>query len=328
MPNLGLTIACWDYDRTRPLIDGRVQPDGITPNIQVLRPREIFPRMLEHQEFDVSEMSLASYIILKARGQCPFVAIPVMLSKMFRHNCIYVRNGAGINEPTDLRGKRVGVVQYSSTAVIFIKGMLQHDYGVLPEEMTWFMGGQDTPAPAPLLPLNLPDKISLTFIPEGKTLEGMLEEGELDALFAVYNPEHFLNRSDNIGRLFPNFKEVEQDYYQRTSIFPIMHTVAIREDIYRKHPWAAASLYKAFCEARDLAIDGLYDTDALRLALPFLIDHIEETWKVFGNDFWAYGVESNRATLEAVAQFVQEQGLAPRIVSPEELFLAETPRGS
>ena len=325
MPNLDLTIACWDYDRTRPLMDGRVQPEGITPNIQVLRPREIFPRMLQHQEFHASEMSLASYVILKARGQCPFVAIPVMLSKMFRHDCIYVRTDAGIHEPADLRGKRIGVAQYSSTAIVFIKGMLQHDYGVLPEEMTWFMGGQDTPAPPLLVPLNLPDKISLSFIPEDKTLEGMLEAGELDALFALYNPGHFLNGSPNVGRLFPNFKEVEQDYYRRTGIFPIMHTVAIREDVHRDHPWVAASLYKAFCQARDLAIDGLYDTDALRLALPFLIDHIEETWRVFGGDYWAYGVESNRATLEAITRYVHDQGLAPRIVSPEELFLPETP---
>ena len=325
MPNLELTIACWDYDRTRPLMDGRVQPEGITPNIQVLRPREIFPRMLQHQEFHASEMSLATYVILKARGQCPFVAIPVMLSKMFRHDCIYIRTDAGINEPADLRGKRIGVAQYSSTAIVYIKGMLQHDYGVMPEEMTWFMGGQDSPAPAQLLPMNLPDKIRLSFIPEGKTLEGMLEAGELDALFALYNPKHFLNGSPNIGRLFPNFKEVEQDYYRRTGIFPIMHTVAIREDVHREHPWVAASLYKAFCEARDLAIDGLYDTDALRLSLPFLIDHIEETWRVFGNDYWAYGVESNLATLEAVARYVHDQGLAPRIITPEELFLAETP---
>ena len=325
MPNLDLNIACWDYDRTRPLTDGRVQPEGINLDITVLRPREIFPRMLQDQEFHASEMSLASYVILKARDQCPFVAIPVMLSKMFRHDCIYVRPDAGINEPADLRGKRIGLPQYSSTAGVFIKGLMQHEYGVSPQQMTWFMGGQDTPAPAPLVPLDLPDDIHLEFIPENKTLEGMLADGELDALFATYIPNLFLSGSPTIARLFPNFKEVEQDYYRRTGIFPIMHTVVIREDVHREHPWVAASLYEAFSQAKDLAVGGLYDTDALALTLPFLIDHLEESRRIFGSDYWSYGVESNRPALEGLSQYVVDQGLAPRVVSTEELFPAITP---
>ena len=325
MPNLDLNIACWDYDRTRPLTDGRVQPEGINLDITVLRPREIFPRMLQDQEFHASEMSLASYVILKARDQCPFVAIPVMLSKIFRHDCIYVRPDAGINEPADLRGKRIGLPQYSSTAGVFIKGLMQHEYGVSPQQMTWFMGGQDTPAPAPLVPLDLPDDIHLEFIPEDKTLEGMLADGELDALFATYIPNLFLSGSPTIARLFPNFKEVEQDYYRRTGIFPIMHTVVIREDVHREHPWVAASLYDAFSQAKDLAVGGLYDTDALALTLPFLIDHLEESRRIFGSDYWSYGVESNRPALEGLSQYVVDQGLAPRVVSTEELFPAITP---
>ena len=325
MPNLDLNIACWDYDRTRPLTDGRVQPEGINLDITVLRPREIFPRMLQDQEFHASEMSLASYVILKARDQCPFVAIPVMLSKIFRHDCIYVRPDAGINEPADLRGKRIGLPQYSSTAGVFIKGLMQHEYGVSPQQMTWFMGGQDTPAPAPLVPLDLPADIHLEFIPEDKTLEGMLADGELDALFATYIPNLFLSGSPTIARLFPNFKEVEQDYYRRTGIFPIMHTVVIREDVHREHPWVATSLYEAFSQAKDLAVGGLYDTDALALTLPFLIDHLEESRRIFGSDYWSYGVESNRPALEGLSQYVVDQGLAPRVVSIEELFPAITP---
>ena len=325
MPNLDLNIACWDYDRTRPLTDGRVQPEGINLDVTVLRPREIFPRMLQDQEFHASEMSLASYVILKARDQCPFVAIPVMLSKIFRHDCIYVRPDAGINEPADLRGKRIGLPQYSSTAGVFIKGLMQHEYGVSPQEMSWFMGGQDTPAPAPLVPLDLPADIHLEFIPEDKTLEGMLADGELDALFATYIPNLFLSGSPTIARLFPNFKEVEQDYYRRTGIFPIMHTVVIREDVHREHPWVAASLYDAFSQAKELAVGGLYDTDALALTLPFLIDHLEESRRIFGSDYWSYGVESNRPALEGLSQYVVDQGLAPRVVSTEELFPAITP---
>jgi 4,5-dihydroxyphthalate decarboxylase len=320
MANLKLTLACWDYDRTRPLMDGRVRPEGIDLDIKVLRPRQTFQRMLDDQEFHVSELSLASYTALKGRGQCPFVAVPVALSKIFRHSCIYVRTGAGIKAPADLKGKRVGTSQYSSTALMFMRGMLQHDYGVAPSDLHWFMGGLNTFTEQPLIPLNLPKDVRLDFLAAGKTLESMFAAGELDALLSIYIPSLFLQGSPLITRLFPNFKTVEQDYYRRTRIFPIMHTVVLREDVYREHPWAARSIYQAFLAAKELAIEGLYDTDALQLALPWLLDHVEEAWRVFGKDFWSYGLEPNRPTLSAIGRFVHEQGLSPRAVSPDELF--------
>ena len=267
MANLKLTLACWNYDRTRPLIDGRVKPDGIDLDIQILRPRQSFQRMLDNQEFQLSELSLASYTALKARGDCPFVAVPVALSKIFRHSCIYVRKGAGIEKPEDLRGKRVGTSQYSSTGLCFMRGMLEHDYGIKSEDMHWFMGGLNTFVEQPLIPLNLPKAIKLDFLSGTQTLEKMFDAGELDALLTLYIPQSFLNGAPHIARLWPNFKEVETDYYRRTKIFPIMHTVVVREDVHREHPWVAKSIYKAFCEAKAMAIDGLYDTDALHLAL-------------------------------------------------------------
>jgi 4,5-dihydroxyphthalate decarboxylase len=321
MADLKLTLACWDYDRTRPLIDGRVKPDGIALDIQILRPRVTFQRMLDDQEFQVSELSLASYTALKARGQCPFHAIPVALSKMFRHSCIYVREGAGIRTPQDLKGKRVGTSQYSSTGLCFMRGMLEHDCGVRSEDLHWFMGGLNSFVEPPLIPLNLPPEIRLDFLQSGQTLERMFDAGDLDALLSLYIPNSFLQGAAHVARLFPNFKDVERDYYRRTRIFPIMHTVVVREDVFREHPWVADSLYRAFCAARDNAVDGLYDTDALRVALPWLIDHVEETWRVFGRDFWAYGVEANRPTWEAIGRYVHEQGLAPCIVTPDELFV-------
>jgi 4,5-dihydroxyphthalate decarboxylase len=318
---LPLTLACWDYDRTRPLIDGRIQPEGIEPNILILRPEESFPRMLQHQEFQVSELSLAMYMTLKARGNCPFVAVPVALSKIFRHSCIYVRPDAGIVTPEDLKGKRVGVFQYGSTGVVFMRGMLQHEYGVQAEDLHWFMGaGMGSHTQQPFIQLTVPERVKLDFLAADQTLEGQLEAGELDALFSLYIPMLFQEGSPVIARLFPNYKELEQEYYRRTRIFPIMHTVVIREDVAREHPWVLTSIYKAFCEAKDLAVNGLYDTDALRVALPWLIDHVEEARRVFGNDFWAYGLEPNRPTLDALGQYVFEQGLAPRPVSPDELF--------
>jgi len=201
-----------------------------------------------------------------------------------------------------------------------MRGMLQHDYGVLGSDMHWLMGGRNSFVEQPLIPLKLPKEIKLDFLSAGKTLEGMFASGEVDALLSIYIPTLFLQHSPTIARLFPNFKEVEQAYYHRTKIFPIMHTVVIRDDIYRKHPWVASSLYAAFRRARDLTIEGLYDTDALRVALPFLLDYIEETWRVFGEDFWSYGLEANRPTLAAIGRYVYEQGLSPRVVEPDELF--------
>lgn len=321
MSNLKLTLACWDYDRTRPLIDGRVKPKGIDLEVLMLRPREMFPRMLENKEFHASELSLASYASLRGRGDTTFQALPVAVSKFFRHSCIYVRPGAGIEKPEDLRGKRVGTTQYGSTAAVFMKGMMQDEYGVGPQEMKWFLGGLTKPTEAPLIPLTIPDDVELEFLPEGKTLEAMMVSGELDALYSIYLPKIFLDGSPHCKRLFPNFKDVEKDYYARTKIFPIMHTIALREDVLRDEPWVAQSLFDALCEARDIAVEGLYDTDALRLALPWLLDHVEEAWSVFGEDFWSYGLDANRPTLAALGRYVHEQGLSPRRVEPEEIFL-------
>ena len=321
MTDLKLTLACWDYDRTRPLIDGRVRPHGIDLEVKMLRPRVMFPRMLEDNEFHASELSLASYASLLGRGDTSFRALPVAVSKIFRHSCIYIRPGSGIEKPEDLRGKRVGTTQWGSTAAVFMKGMIQDEYGVAPHEMRWFMGGLDAPTQAPLIPFTPPPGVSLELLPDGKTLEAMMEAGELDALFSIYLPKIFLNGSPNCKRLWPNFKEVEKDYYRKTKIFPIMHTIAMRSDVIADHPWAPKALYDALVEARDIAVEGLYDTDALRLALPWLLDHVEEAWSVFGEDFWAYGLEANRPTLTALGRYVFEQGLSPRVVAAEELFM-------
>ena len=321
VPNLPLKLACNDYDRCRALIDGSVKPEGISLSVTRLKPRELFPRMLDHQEFDAAELSLASYATLVARDASPFVAVPVMLSKLFRHSCIYVRRGAGIHRPQDLKGKRVGTTQYGATAVVYIKGMLNDEYGVKPEDMRWFVGGLTKPTEPPLLPLNLPSNIALEFLPRGQTLEAMLAEGKLDALFSIYFPQAFLSGSPEIARLFPNHREIEEDYYRRTKILPIMHTVVIKKDIVNAHPFIAASLYRAFCESRDRALEPLYDTDALMVSLPFLIDHIEHSRRVFGEDFWSYGLEPNRPSLDALCRYVHEQGLAPRRITPDDLFV-------
>jgi 4,5-dihydroxyphthalate decarboxylase len=317
--DLRLSLACNAYDRTAALIDGRVRAEGIALDLHVLKPRQLFPRALDNREFDVCELSLGSYASLVARGKSPFVAIPVMLSKIFRHSCIYVRDG--IAGPEDLKGKRVGTTQYGATAIVTIKGMLADEYGVMPRDMSWFVGGLRTPTETPLIALNLPKDITLEFLDPGETLERMFAEGRLDALFSIYIPEAFRAGARGIRRLFAEFRSVEAAYYRRTGIFPIMHIVAIRRAVHDAHPWVAQSLYRAFTTARDLAIERLYDTDALTATLPFLIDHVEEARALFGADYWGYGVDANRPALAALCRWIFEQGLAPRLVGPDELFV-------
>lgn len=321
MRKLALSLACWDTDRTRPLIDGRVQAEDIDLRIEVLRPRDMFPRMLERQEFDCCELSLASLASLIGRDACPFVALPVPLSKLFRHSCIYVRADAGIVAPADLMGKRVGTTQYGSTAVVFMRGMLHDDYKIEARDMRWFMGGLDAPTEAPLIPLNLPPEIRLDALRMGDTLDAMLIRGDLDALFSIYLPKMFVEKSPQLTRLFPDYRRAEENWWRRTGVFPIMHALAMRKETHEAHPWAAMSLYDAFRRARDMALEDLYDTDSLRVALPWLIHHVEEARSVFGQDYWAYGFKANQATAAALGRYVYEQGLSPRVVRAEEIFL-------
>jgi 4,5-dihydroxyphthalate decarboxylase len=321
MPDLPLSLACWDYDRTRPLSDGRVRASGISLDITVMRPQQAFQAMLQGKGFDAAEMSLANYAVLKARGECPFVAIPVMLSKMFRHSCIYVRADAGIDSPADLKSRRAGTAQLASTGAVFVKGMLEHDYGISQRDLHWFIGGLNQPGPSLANRTSPPDGVRVDHLADGQTIEAAFKSGDIDVIFSNHFPVLWKDRWPGIRRLFPNYKDVEQEYYKRTGIFPVMHIVVLREEFHRRHPFAAGSLYRAFCEARDLAVSDLYDTDALRVAIPWLIDHIEEARRTLGIDHFSYGMDDNRRALEALGLYLYEQQLAPRAVAPEELFI-------
>lgn len=320
MTRLRLTIACWEYDRTHALRDGTVQPEGIDLNWLVLDPTQSFFRMLRFQEFHVSELSLASYTILKSRGEAPFIAIPIFPSRTFRHSCIYINTEGGIKRPQDLVGKRIGVPEFQMTAAVFMRGLLHHEYGVARESVRWLFGGQEEPGRESVIPFKLPERIKLEPIPPGQTLSRMLEAGEIEALATPYLPSPFLRGSPKVKRLIPNYKEVEKDYYRRTRIFPIMHTLVIREDVYKEHPWVAISLFKAFSRAKEHAYQMLYNTDAIRLTLPWLLDAVEETREALGHDFWPYGLEPNLPTLEALTQYLYEDGLTARKMTPQELF--------
>ena len=320
MVEVPITIACGNYDRTRALRDGRVKVEGCAVTYLPLYPEEIFFRAFRYQEFDVSELSFSSYIRTVAAGTSAYIGIPAFVSRLFRHSGMYVRANTGIHAPADLRGKRIGVPEYQITAVVWMRGIMQHEYGVLPTEIHWRSGGQEEPGRDERTPLKPIPGLDLKPIGKDQTLVGMLHDGELDALFTARAPSSFLRGEAHIKRLFPNTREAEQAYYKKTGMFPLMHLVGIRKTLVEKYPWLPSSVYKAFCEAKALAMVDLTDVNALMVTLPWLIPETEATIALMGKDFWAYGIGENMREIMALTQYAYEQGLIDRKVSVEELF--------
>jgi 4,5-dihydroxyphthalate decarboxylase len=320
MANLRLTLACGPYDRTQALRDGTIAPEGIELTYLTLQPAEIFWRMLQYREFDVCEMSLSNYTTLVSGGSSPFIAIPVFPSRVFRHGYFFINPSKGIAKPADLKGKRGGVPEYSMTAAVYMRGLLQHEYGVKPSDVEWVQGRADRLGRA------LPPDIRLTQAPAGTELGDLLEKGEIDFLMTANNPLSFRRGSPNVKRLFPNYAEIEKDYYRRTKIYPIMHTVVIRRDIYDRDPWVALSLYKAFVRAKDYSYRLLLETGSPKASFAWLQPMIEEERAIIGRDWYPYGIEPNRPTIEALLQYTQEHGLTDRKPSVEELFAPSTLR--
>ena len=319
-----LTLACGPYDRTLALALGDVRPAGIDLTYLRLQPHPeaIFWRMNRHHEFDPAEMSLSSYLLRRSRGDESLQAIPVFPSRFFRHGSVFVNTAAGIERPEDLKGKRVGVPEYQITAVVWIRAFLEEDYGVRPSDIHWLQGGVERAGRVEKIEIQIPG-VEIRPIGEERTLSSMLAAGELDALMAAGPPSSF--DGQRVRRLFPDFRAVEIEYFRRTGIFPIMHTVVIRRDVLERYPWAARNLYDGFCEAKRLAMADL-DSSARALAtsLPWQIAEVEATRALMGDDYWPYGLEPNRKTLEAFARYSHAQGLAERLVPIEELFVPST----
>jgi len=321
---LKLTFACWNYDRTRGLADGRVRPDGIELNYLDLPVEETFFRMLRHREFDVAELSLSSYVVSLFRKPQPFIAIPIFPSRVFRHSSIYVNAAAGIRTPKDLIGKRIGNPEYQLTALVWIRGILADHYGVPAKSVTYLTGGEEEPGRGEKLKLDLPHDIKVERIGPKQTLSAMLASGEIDALYSPRMPSSFVKGDGKVKRLFENYVDVEKQYFRDTGIFPIMHTVAIKREVYEANRWIAQSLAKALHAAQQETYDDLYQTAALKAMLPWLTAHVEETRREMGNDFWPYGLAKNHKTLATFLRYSYEQGLSKRLLEPEELFASET----
>ena len=322
MAKLRLSFACALYDRMQPLYTGEVQPAGIELNfIPIEEPRPIFDRMSGGQEFDVAEYSSSEYVQRFANRQCPFVALPVFPSRCFRHGFIAINRKSGIRAPKDLEGRRVGVPLYTMTAAIFIRGLLQHEYGVDFEKIHWVQGAVNHPGAhgdPHVLPLLKP--IPIETAPHGRPLNDLILDGTVDATLGTSLPESIRHNPD-IARLFENYVELEKEYYRRTRIYPIMHLIAIRRELHERYPFIATSLYNAFERSKRIALKKMFNLRAPRYMMPWLMRDIDEIHEVFGGDPWPYGVEKNRPTLEALVTYLADQHLIPGKVPVDDLFV-------
>jgi 4,5-dihydroxyphthalate decarboxylase len=320
-----LTFACGRYDRMLPLLTGEVKVEGVDLNyLPIDSPREIFDRMAGGEAFDLSEMSLSEYISRYVAGECPFVALPVFPSRIFRHSMIAVNRNT-VKTPADLAGKRIGVPLYTMTAAVYVRGLLEHDYGVDLSGVQWVQGsinhatGHGSPTVMPLL-----RKVNIEQNTSDRSLSDLFDAGELDAVSGTDMPAAMRTNPDLV-RLFPNFRAVEQDYFRRTHIFPIMHTVVMRRSVYESDPTLAPRLFAAFQAAKAVALERMRWVGTLAYMLPWMIDDVDEIDRVFGGDCWPYGVEPNRPTLEALTSYLYEQGLTARTVPVEDLFANVSP---
>jgi len=316
MEKLALTLAIGDYEHTRDLATGEVPVQGASLNVLALPPEEAFFRFTRFREWEVSEMSMGKYVSLRSQGDDGIAAIPVFPSRVFRQSMIYVREGGKIDRPEQLKGARVGVPEWAQTAVIYARGYLAHQVGVPLESVEWVQAGVNQAGRAEKVKLKLPATVRLRAQPD-RSLNEMLLAGDLDAVLSARPPRGL---GDGIRRLFPNYEAVEEAYFRETGVFPIMHVIVIKAEILARHPWLAMNLYKAFDEAKRRSIERLSDITASHVPLAWLASYAERMRTLFGEDFWPYGLERNRRTLQAFVDFAFEQGVCHRKVALEELF--------
>ena len=323
MAKLQLSVAMGDYDRTRALLDGRVQIDGVDPVYMTLYPEEMFFRAMRSREFDICELSFSSYTVKTANGDCPYIAVPVFLSRAFRHTSIYVRKDR-IKKPEDLRGKKIGLPEYQLTANVWARSILESDYGLRPDEVTWVQGGIETAGRPEKIKLELPPNIRVEPAPEGKTISQLIHDGDIDGFIGPRPPSKSALENENVRWLFDDPTAVAKDYFARTGVYPIMHIVGVKKELAERHPWLPNALFKAFSQSKKLALDLLEDTSATKVTLPFVEEQLKAAKESLGNDFWSYGVGPARKTLEMFVKHHHSQGLSPRLMAVEELFHPST----
>jgi 4,5-dihydroxyphthalate decarboxylase len=323
MDKITVTLGCQSYDRIRPIMDGQVRIEGCNTVVLPMKPDECFYRAFTNAEFEISELSASSYVMAVERGDFPYIAVPVFPSRMFRHSSIYVRRDAGIRQPSDLRGRVIGIPEYQMTVGLWVRGLLSDVYEVKPQDLRWRTGGLEMPGRKEKQAFKPPPGLDVQPIPVEKTLTGMLLEGSLDALISAIRPSIW-RLTNSIARLFPDYRRAEQQYFRETGIFPIMHVLGVRRDVVERYPWLPASVYKAFDQSKAMCMTALEEFGTLAVTLPWLIPELEETQELMGENFWPYGIEENRKSLETLTRYVHEQGLTSRHISIDELFAAGT----
>src|SRR6186997_2581453 len=307
MVKLQLSLAVGPYDRTRALVDGSVQIDGVEPLCMTRSPEEIFFRAFRHSEFDVCELSLSSFTVKTAQGNCPYVGVPAFVSRAFRHTSIYVRTDR-IKEPADLKGKKVGLPEYQLTANVWARAILEDDYGVKPSDIHWIRAGIEDAGRPEKISIKLPADVKLEDGPPGKSSSQLLAEGAIDGFIAP-RPPSLAKNTPNVGWLFPDPTAAAKDYFKRTGIFPIMHLVGVRKTLAEQHPWLPGAVLKAFEQAKTAALTQLTDPSAAKVTLPFVEERVAEARALMGEDFWSYGLNANRKTLESFLRQHHREGL-------------------
>ncbi|HUB15580.1 MAG TPA: ABC transporter substrate-binding protein [Acetobacteraceae bacterium] len=324
MAKLELSIAVGDYDRVRPLVDGAVQIDGVDPTFLLLEPEEIFFRAFRHADFDLCELSMSSFTVKTAMGDCPYVGVPVFPSRAFRHNSIYIRTDRGIARPEDLRGCRIGVPEYQVTANVWTRLMLDEEYGVKPSDVTWVRGGYEQSGRIEKITLNLPPDVHVEDAPADTTISRLLAEGAIDAVIGPRAPSCFTAGHPHVAWLFADPAAAAAAWFRKTRIFPIMHLLGVRRSLAERHPWLPATAMKAFAQAKARALAKLQDVAASKVTLPFVEEQLLAARQLMGEDFWAYGLEHNRHVLETFLRRHHAEGLSSRLLTPEALFHPST----
>ena len=319
---LHLTVACNIYDRSQPILDGTVSVEGCDVTFVPIAPEEAHARAFDGADFDVTEMSLSSHLLATARGGSPYVALPAFISRAFRHSCIYVRKDSGIATPADLRGKVVGVPEYQMTAAVWVRGIVSDDFGVGSHEIAWRTGGLNRGGRKERMALDLPGGFDVAPIGDTVALSDALVDGRVDALVTARAPACYAAGHPNIARMFENYRPMEEDYFRRTGLFPIIHAIGLRRDLAERHRWLPRSVYKAFLQAKDLALRNFDEMGFLTVSHPWLADEAARLRAVMGPDIWPYGLEPNRRAVETLIRYAREQGLIHRDVTPEELVFA------
>ena len=319
MKKIALTAALADYDHVRDLALGRVEVDGIDLTCLTLPVEEIFFRFIVYREWEVSEISFAKYVALTAQGDESYWALPVFPSRVFRHSSIYVRSDGPVASVGDLAGRRVGIPEWAQTAAVYSRGLLQHQYGIDLASIDWVQAGVNQPGRIEKVEVELPKGVKLTRRSD-KSLNEMLLSGEIDAALAARPPDGFINGDSRMRRLFPNYREIEEDYYRSTGIFPIMHAVAVRRDVLQNYPWVPRNLFKAFEEAKRRSIARALDNTVSLIPIPWGYERAERGMEMFGKDYFPYGIEENRSTLTAFLRYAFEQGVCKRQLDVDELF--------